>query len=321
MLKEKLLSIYNEYGEEDELLEYRITPLRRFIRLIGMDPEKMSQKQIDKISSGSRYKQWLSTKRILHRASESNKHNPNLKEDLLDENRFAGWTAKKFHRHLLDNGFELEGGSKHFGYVHKKTGRKIKPIPNHKGDIPPGTAKGILNSIENIVNGINEADSYQPKDYEIGKGIKSPSGAFKIYKRKSTRVNKNTTNLLPTATLKSELVNKGFDVHTTTNITTKGLKKGFRATPKEKLKATKGKEHYLIRMKQSGTAFKGQTAQRLKSLYQKEDIEHFTETKVEKLLKKNKQIKKTMTGKQSSETDLIQVNPELTTNKPENSND
>ena len=371
MLKEKLLELYNAYGDEEELLEYRMTPLRKFVKMIGMDPTKMSSKQMDRVSKSARYKQWLSTKRILKKASDANKKNPNLKEnleerhmtdvdkkkekklkkkyddsemydnmvkkygeekgeqiyfayirkkamkeDVLDENRYAGWNAKKLHRYLLDNGFEYQGGSKHFSYVHSKSGRKIKPIPNHKGDIPVGTVKGILTSVDNIVNGVNEDINYQPKDYEVNKGIKPVNNNLKIYKRQQKGINTNATNLLPTHTLKSELVNKGFDVHTTTNITTKGMKKGFRATPKEKIKATKGGEHYLIRMKQSGTAFKGQTAQRLKGLYQKEDVE---ETKVDKLLKKAKEIKirKTLTGKSGNETDTIQVNPKLSDNRKE----
>ena len=226
----------------------RNTPLRKFIKMTGRDPLKMSEKQRDKVSSSSRYKQWISLNRTLRQAKKLNSHNPNLKEfcmkieentpkveieeDQLDENKFAGWNERTLHRHLLDNGFKPDGGSKHGGYVHVKTGRKIKPVPRHKGDYPPGLVKGIFDSMKSVM-GLSEDSSpgipktpepkfntdklspkEDPNDFAHDANLKTfnnKSNVFKtkpnilkVYKKAKKRPVKPST-LLPVNKIKSEL--------------------------------------------------------------------------------------------------------------------
>lgn len=85
MDKEKAKQIQKEIDDHYRSFIHanRLTPLRRFVLFIGQDPSEKSRKQLDKMSSTSRYKQWLILRRLKKMADELRKTDPNLqKEDV-----------------------------------------------------------------------------------------------------------------------------------------------------------------------------------------------------------------------------------------------
>lgn len=117
-IKEKLL-------EEYISLQERVSPLRTYIAFTGRDPYKMSEKQLEKISNSSAYKQWKLFRRMKRQADEARK---NVSEDMILEYKRGLIRGKsKFNTPLLDRG-QWHKSQIHIGRGKKKYITKQKLI-------------------------------------------------------------------------------------------------------------------------------------------------------------------------------------------------
>ena len=124
MDKEKAKQIQKEIDDHYRsfIRAKRLTPLRRFVLFIGQDPSEKSRKQLDKMSSTSRYKQWLILRRLKKMADELRKTDPNLQKEDISYQRPSDIQVRP--KGLDTHDFEHR---RHHQYVsHAKKQKRIK---------------------------------------------------------------------------------------------------------------------------------------------------------------------------------------------------